>query len=122
MTASAALLCLAMTVYGEARGEPLAGQVAVAQVVLNRMADPRWPDTVCGVVTQPGQFSFHWQAPREPSAWERAVIVARRALAGDLDDPTGGALYYHRKDLRLAWTAGLNGLLIGRQIFWRAAR
>lgn len=119
MTPTAALLCLAMAVYHEARGEPLPGQVAVAHVVLNRVASPRWPDSVCAVVTQPRQFSFRWSAPRETGAWRRAVAVAAAALAGRSQDPTGGALYFHRAGLRLAWTAHLTPRRIGRHVFWR---
>ena len=51
-------LCLALAVYHEARGEPLIGQKAVAEVVMNRVASDRFPDTICGVVMQPKQFSF----------------------------------------------------------------
>jgi N-acetylmuramoyl-L-alanine amidase len=52
----AAILCLATTLYHEARGEPLDGQLAVAEVILNRVEDPRWPSTVCEVVIEPRQF------------------------------------------------------------------
>lgn len=122
MTASAALLCMAMAVYHEARGEPLAGQVAVAHVVLNRVASDRYPNDVCEVVTQPYQFSFDWNAPREVEAWYRAVTVAERVMAGDTVDPTGGALHYHRDDIQVSWTAGKRGRVIGRHIFWKRAQ
>lgn len=51
-------MCLALAIYYEARGESISGQLAVAQVVMNRVADKRYPDTVCEVVMQPYQFSF----------------------------------------------------------------
>jgi spore germination cell wall hydrolase CwlJ-like protein len=77
--------CLANAVYFEARGEPLRGQLAVAEVVLNRAASGRFPGTLCGVVAQPAQFSFvrHGripQADRTSEAWRRAVAIARIAL------------------------------------------
>lgn len=118
MELSAALLCLAMAVYHEARGEPLAGQVAVAHVVLNRARADAWPGDVCAVVTQPRQFSFHWGPPRESCAWERAVVVADRVLAGDTADPTGGALHYHRRGLRRVWSAGMHQVHIGGHVFF----
>ena len=52
------LQCLAETVYQEARGESFRGRLAVAQVVINRVNNPRWPHTICGVVFQRGQFSW----------------------------------------------------------------
>ena len=55
---SAAVICLALNIYHEARGEPIEGQRAVASVTLNRTLDPRWPSTVCGVVYDPQQFSW----------------------------------------------------------------
>ena len=119
MTTSAALLCMAMAVYHEARSEPLAGQVAVAHVVLNRAASDLYPDDICGVVTQPRQFSFDWHAPRNVQAWEQSVMVAESVLRGDTVDPTGGALWYHRHDLQVAWSRGKRGQQIGEHIFWR---
>lgn len=119
MTASAALLCLAMAVYHESRGEPLIGQVAVAHVVLNRTQSDLYPDDVCAVVTQPRQFPFDWNAPRNTRAWEQSVMVAESVLSGDTFDPTGGALWYHRIDIRVAWSSDKEGLTIGEHIFWR---
>jgi len=81
------LHCLAGAVYFEARGEPLAGQLAVAEVIVNRTEDGRFPRSYCGVVAQPGQFSFMRGAnmPRVPTAspaWQRAVAVAQIAHKG----------------------------------------
>ncbi len=115
---SAELLCLAMTVYGEARGGPLLGQQAVAAVVMNRVHSGRYPHDVCAVVTQPGQFSFTWQPPREDAAWRQAVTVAVAALSGRAFDPTGGALHYHEVTTRTYWTAGMTGRRIGDHFFW----
>jgi spore germination cell wall hydrolase CwlJ-like protein len=52
------LSCIAVAVYFEARGESMLGQRAVAEVILNRVADPRWPETACEVIKQKNQFSF----------------------------------------------------------------
>lgn len=91
-----AILCLALNVYFEARGEPLAGQRAVAHVTLNRARERRMK--ICDVVYEPAQFSW---TPEDPSvtdvkAWNRALAVAKRAHArGRSGDPTGGANHYH---------------------------
>lgn len=116
---TAALLCLSMAIYHEARGEPLAGQVAVAMVIMNRVRSEQFPDDVCGVVTQPRQFSFVWAPPRDTRAWDQAVMIADRVLAGDIIDPTGGALHYHRDDINVSWTADMVAQEIDRHIFWK---
>lgn len=116
---TAVMLCLAMAIYHEARSEPLAGQVAVAMVIMNRVESKRFPDDVCSVVTQPGQFSFVWAPPRDMRAWDQAVMIADRVLAGDIIDMTGGALHYHRDDIRVKWTTNMVAEHIGeRHIFW----
>ena len=78
---------LAALIHAEARGEPYQGKVAVGAVVLNRVDDPRWPDTVEAVVLQPGQFAEPTQATPE------ADRAAREALQGY--DPTGGAVFFY---------------------------
>lgn len=79
-------MCLAMNVYHEARDQSLAGQVAVAQVTMNRVAHPDYPDDVCAVVQDHKQFSWFWDGkgdvPQEEQAWERAQMVAQGVLAG----------------------------------------
>ncbi|MGB9881012.1 MAG: cell wall hydrolase, partial [Anaerolineae bacterium] len=86
------LYLLARVVYAEARGEPYVGQVAVAAVVLNRLASPLFPNTLAGVIYQPGAFTAvaDGQINLQPNA--TAIQAARQAMAGW--DPTGGALYY----------------------------
>ena len=80
------VMCLALNVYHESRDQSLAGQIAVAQVTMNRVASPKYPDTVCGVVYQYKQFSWYWDGmsdvPLESKAWERAQMVAMGVLAG----------------------------------------
>jgi len=117
---TAALLCLSMAIYHEARGEPLAGQVAVAMVIMNRVRSDQFPDDVCSVVTQPDQFSFIWVPPRDARAWDQAIMIADRVLAGDIIDMTEGALHYHRDDIKVSWTADMVAQEIGdRHIFWK---
>jgi len=91
--------CLALNIYYEARGEPLAGQKAVAHVTLNRLADGRFRDTLCGVVKQPGQFSWVPNFPNFQKAFKtlpfETVILATEILSGKYIDNTKGALYFH---------------------------
>lgn len=84
---------LAKTISAEARGESYAGQVAVGAVILNRVEHSSFPDTIAGVVYQPGAFSAvrdsNWSAPIADSAYR----AARDCINGQ--DPTGGAIYYY---------------------------
>lgn len=74
--------CLAQNVYYEARNQPTEGQIAVADVTLNRVEDERWPDTICGVVEQRNQFSWVGNVSEKPrgKAWRRAQEVALHSL------------------------------------------
>ena len=124
-----ALQCLTTAIYYEAASEPDAGQRAVAQVVLNRMAHPTWPNSVCGVVFQgserPGcQFSFACDGAmaRAPVRmwWNRARRVAERALAGEVYAPVGLATYYHTGAVNPAWAARQTFIgAIGAHLFYR---
>jgi len=102
------LQCLAGAVYFESRGEPLAGQLAVAQVVVNRADSTRFPSSYCGVVYQRSQFSFikNGRMPRiktGSAAWERAKAIARIAHEGLWDSEAQDSLYFHAKYVRPAW-------------------
>ena len=122
--------CLAQAIYYEAALEPTEGQEAVAQVVLNRVRDPNYANTVCGVVfegaerTTGCQFSFTCDgslahAPA-PWAWDRAQRVADRALAGHVASRVGTATHYHADYVRPWWAPTLNKLTqIGAHIFYR---
>ena len=126
---SRALHCLTTAIYYEAASEPDAGQRAVAQVVLNRVAHPLWPNSVCGVVYQgserPGcQFSFACDGSmaRTPVRmwWDRARRVATRALAGDVYAPVGLATYYHTGAVNPVWAARQTFIgAIGAHLFYR---
>ncbi len=126
---SRALQCLTTAIYYEAASEPDAGQRAVAQVVLNRVAHPTWPNSVCGVVYQgserPGcQFSFACDGAmaRAPVRmwWDRARRVAERALAGEVYAPVGLATYYHTGAVNPVWAARQTFIgAIGAHLFYR---
>ncbi len=101
--------CLAGTVYFESRGEPLAGQLAVAQVVINRSEDARWPASYCGVVYQRAQFSFvkNGRMPRirtSSQAWQRAKAIAQIAHEGLWESEAGEAVYFHASYVRPRWS------------------
>ncbi|TNE27555.1 MAG: cell wall hydrolase [Alphaproteobacteria bacterium] len=103
------LQCLAGAVYFESRGEPLAGQLAVAQVIVNRTDSGRFPSSYCGVVYQRAQFSFvkNGQMPQIRTgslAWERAKAIARIAHEGLWESEAQDSLYFHAKYVRPAWT------------------
>ena len=87
------LSLLARLVSGEARGEPYIGQVAVAAVVLNRVRSDEFPDTVSGVIFQPGAFDAVWDGQFDMTPTDSAVRAARDAMNGW--DPTGGCTYYY---------------------------
>lgn len=114
--------CLASAVYFEAKGEPLAGQLAVAQVILNRARSGRFPSDVCSVVTQPGQFSFvrggHVPPIAGNAAYRTALAVAQVALARGWDDPAPSALYFHARRVAPNWRM-TRIAAIGNHIFYR---
>ena len=94
----AELTCLAKVVLHESGNQPRAGQLAVAQVVMNRVNDPRgrFGRTICGVIGQRGQF-FNVNAynPRRDVRWFQALEVARQARDGNADQVMEGALFFH---------------------------
>lgn len=125
-----ALRCLTQAVYYEAALEPLEGQEGVAQVVLNRVRDPNYPSTVCGVVYQGAerttgcQFSFTCDGAlsRAPIAWawSRAARVAERALAGHVATRVGTATHYHADYVHPWWSPTLAKITqVGAHIFYR---
>jgi len=117
------LECMAGAVYFEAKGEPLTGQLAVAQVILNRSESGRFPKSICSVVTQHGQFSFirGGRIPainRSSSAYRRALAVARVAMDGLWDSQAGNALYFHATHVSPGWRMA-RVAAIGRHVFYR---
>ena len=92
-SSSGDLYLLARCVYGEARGEPYKGQVAVAAVILNRTKNSGFPSSIAGVIYQPGAFSVVADGQINLTPDETALRAARDAMNGW--DPTGGCLYYY---------------------------
>jgi spore germination cell wall hydrolase CwlJ-like protein len=125
-----AIDCLTSAIYYEAASESLTGQRAVAQVVLNRMRHPAYPNSVCGVVYQGSQrrtgcqFSFTCDGSlsRRPSAasWARARVVAAMALSGYVEPSVGMATHYHTIWVVPYWSSSLTKLrTVGAHIFYR---
>lgn len=90
---------MTMNIYHESRGEPVQGQLAVGNVVINRVDDPDFPNTVCGVILQVHQFSWYWDGKsdrvRNREDFKLAAELSLMLLAGYIDDNTDGALYYY---------------------------
>ena len=126
MILETAFMCLALNIYHEAKNQSMIGQVAVAQVVMNRVMDDRYPNSVCEVVkqgpTRPSwkdpskrfpvkhkcQFSWYCDGksdkPREEKAWSKAKEYARIVLGGKISlDVTEGATHYHATYVRPSW-------------------
>ena len=125
-----ALRCMTQAIYYEAAREPLRGQQAVAQVVLNRLRHPAYPKSICGVVYEGSaratgcQFTFtcdgalRW-AP-QAGLWRQAQDVARRALAGFVDKDVGSATHYHAAYVVPYWAPTLVKMVqVGQHIFYR---
>ena len=127
---SRAIECLAMAVYYEAGSEDLAGQEAVAQVVLNRVRHPAFPGSICGVVFQGYarntgcQFTFTCDGSLlrspDPRIWARARQVAEAALNGAVFKPVGLATHYHANYVVPYWATSLEkNAQVGVHIFYR---
>jgi spore germination cell wall hydrolase CwlJ-like protein len=118
--------CVAIAVYFEARGETLEGQLAVANVVMNRAASGRYPSNWCSVVKQPAQFSFV-RGGRFPAvdancaAWRKAQAIARLAIADAVPGLSRDVLWYHADYVAPSWGRRLSMVQkIGTHIFYRA--
>ncbi len=112
--------CLATAVFFEARGEPLEGQLAVAQVILNRVASGRYAGSVCGVVYQPGQFTFARRAVNTRSAdWQTAAAIAVIAQAERWLQVAPKAMAFHAARVNVSWGNMQRVSRIGNHIFYR---
>jgi len=89
--------CMAKVIMHEAANQPRSGQLAVAQLIKNRVGNDRFGSTVCAVVNQPGQFfrTASYRPRRDSERWATAVEVAREAMAGDAEPVVPGAMFYH---------------------------
>ena len=125
--------CMAQAIYYESRNESVEGQMAVAEVIANRVKDRRYPDSVCGVVFQGAtrttgcQFTFTCdgamdRAPRGRH-WEQAKTIAAHVMMDLHEQRTGGATHYHATYVDPIWSAGLIKTdRIGAHIFYRFPR
>jgi spore germination cell wall hydrolase CwlJ-like protein len=121
--------CLALALDWEAKTEGPDGMLAVASVVLNRVAHPAFPSSVCAVVTQGGEqppCQFSWwcdgksDRPTDPQAWSLARRLARAALAEAPPDRTKGALFFHNTSIATPWLRKRQRTAqIGRHVFYR---
>ena len=143
MLIETAFICLALNTYHEAKNQSLVGQVATAQVVMNRVADDRYPNTICEVVkqgpTRPSwenpekeypirhrcQFSWYCDGkpdvPKNEKAWRKAQDVAFLVLYNKVNlDVTEGATHYHATYVRPAWArTKTRTTRIEKHIFYR---
>ena len=130
--------CLAQNIYFEARSESQAGMIAVAQVTMNRVKHPRYPNTVCEVVKQGPTYTwaehfpvrnkcqFSWfcdgksDDPKDSKTWIASVQVANNFMMAPTWDLTEGALWYHADYIYPYWAQHLNETVtINNHIFYR---
>ena len=127
-----ALQCLASAVYYEAGNQDVDGERAVAQVVLNRVRHPAFPNSVCGVVYEGStratgcQFTFTCDGSLsrepDPDGWRRAYKVAEDALSGSVYEPVGWATHYHADYVVPTWASSMaKNAIVGAHIFYRWA-
>jgi N-acetylmuramoyl-L-alanine amidase len=117
--------CIATAVYFEARGEPIEGQLAVAQVVLNRVTSGKFPRSACAVVKQKAQFSFVRRgkvpaAEKASDAWSKAVAITKIAWNRLTQGVDPSVLWYHATSVAPSWGRRLTRVAqIGAHIFYR---
>ncbi|WP_343550722.1 cell wall hydrolase [Pantoea sp.] len=124
MLIQGAILCLAMNIYHEARGEPVKGQIAVGTVTMNRA---NWDvKEICPVVYAPKQFSWtslkknpHSYPPKGDKSWQRARQLAKKIVEGELQDVTKGATYFHTHSVKPVWRHTFQRtVVIGNHVFY----
>tara|TARA_R100000406_G_scaffold36761_1_gene24318 strand:+ start:203 stop:622 length:420 start_codon:yes stop_codon:yes gene_type:complete len=133
-----AIMCLALNIYHEARDQPFIGQVAVAQVVMNRVYDDRYPNHPCEVVFQGPTYSwkpdfpvrhrcqFSWYCDGksdkvyDEDAYRQALTIAHGVYYDDLDDFVEGATHYHATYVLPEWAESKTPVVqIGQHMFYR---
>ena len=138
LAVGAALTCLAQNIYFESRDQSTIGQIAVAEVTLNRVADPRWPNDICSVVKQGPTYKwkktypikhrceFSWycdgksDVPKNKRAWSKSVQVAKYVYNNYgsvqvVDDAT----FFHAKYIDPGWTKLEKVVTVGDHIFYK---
>lgn len=108
------LLCLAKNIFYEARGQSLEDQIMVANVTLNRVNHPSFPDTVCDVVYEPYQFSWtignkrkissYFEDSIEFEAWRNILALSKTILSGKVSDLTNSATFFHDISVEPSWS------------------
>lgn len=116
-------LCLQTALHFEARGEAKEGILAVANVIINRTKSKKFPNSICDVVRQRNkytcQFSWYCDPFKIPMHFDpRILSIARAAIHGKVSDITGGALFFHNKDLPI-WENRKVVAIIGNHVFYR---
>ena len=125
----AALMCLALNIYFEARSEPIQGQIAIAEVTLNRVASPHYPNDVCGVVLQENKdgCQFSWwcdgksDKPKENNSLRTSKALAELMLQeGDYITVVGkDATHYHTESIKPYWAKEFRKIKqVGKHIFY----
>ena len=127
---SAAMLCLALAVFYESRGEPLRGQKAVAEVIVNRAESGKYPKDICSVIKQQGQFSWYnrnislskppvliYKNAQVNESWEQAKDVAHQALR-EPTNHTKGALFFNSTRLGVRFDTDVKPCRIGKHVFY----
>jgi len=118
------LECLTKNIYFEARGEVEEGQTAVAQVTLERVRSKTYPNTICGVVKDPGQFSWLWDKKSDimtnEKAKKQAYSIAVDTLLGKYQNKVVGAQSYHNTSVKPYWTKSMVKVAqINNHIFYK---
>ena len=130
MLLQSALICLAMNIYHEARSEPIAGKIAVAEVTLNRVESKYYPDNICGVVYQKGKkaCAFSWtcdnisDTPHEKEEFASAIRLARMVMlnAGNVRAVGKNVTHYHHKNIKPYWLTDVEEVKrVGSHIFYK---
>lgn len=131
-----ALTCMALNIYHEARNQPSIGQIAVGQVVMNRVSDTRFPNDVCGVIkegihTKSGhpirnKCHFSWYCdgksdnPTDDVAFDYALEMAEIVLRGHTEGHVDGATHYHTTDVSPSWASHKRFIVrINDHLFYR---
>ena len=128
------IMCIAVAIYFEARGEPLAGRFAVAEVVINRMRDPRYPSDACSVVYDGGEalhecaFSFYCDGKSDQPDlnsvdWDSAQRVAQAVYEGRSAPVVGEATHYHALWVHPDWVLGSHVVAtVANHIFYKGVK
>lgn len=113
--------CLAKNIYHEARGESIDGQLAVAEVTLNRVLDPKFPNTVCEVVWDSGQFSWTAKEPKikNKESWKQVSQLVEEIATNQTELLEIGAVFYHEKSIQPYWSESFTRVgRIGSHVFY----